>query len=275
MPTDTPTSRPGPRLIGCSLGPGAADLITRRAWAALHGPARWVYPVTGSGPGAGSGRGAGTTADPRGDSFALDIVRRAGLAVPADARALHFPMTRDPIRLARAWGLAARTCVADLDAGRDLLFLVEGDASTYSTFGHLARAVIALTAATDRPVGIEVIPGVSSYQAAAARLAEPLVDEDGVLAVLPAGYGLAAIEHHLATCQTLVLLKIRSVLAPLLDLLERRGLLASSRFVERVGTPEERVVTDLRQLGDAPVGYLSLLIVHNPNAAAARADATA
>jgi len=74
-------------------------------------------------------------------SYALDIVVRADLDVPADAVELVFPMTRDAAALAKAWARAAAQTAELLAEGRDVAFLVEGDASTYSTFRHLARAV--------------------------------------------------------------------------------------------------------------------------------------
>jgi precorrin-2/cobalt-factor-2 C20-methyltransferase len=229
------------RLIGCSLGPGDPGLITRRAWDVLHSDARWVYPVKG--PGA--------------DSYALDIVRRAGLAVPADACALHFPMTSDPAALALAWTRAGTACAQWLAAGQDLTFLVEGDASTYSTFGHLARTVRVLSPATE----VEVIPGVTSFNAAAACLAAPLVEEEETLAIIPAAYGIEVIEGLIDRFDTLVLLKVKPMLDALLDLLERRGLTERACFVERVGAPDERVVRDVRCLRGERVGYLSLLLV--------------
>ena len=233
------------RLIGVSLGPGDPGLITRRAWAALHATdSRWVYPVKGQGA----------------DSYALEIVRRAGLAIPTDAQALHFPMTSDPARLALAWTRAATRCLELLADGRDLLFLVEGDASTYSTFGHLARTLLTL----EPGVAVEVIAGVPSFNAAAARLAQPLVEEDGTLAIIPAAYGIAVIETLLDACDTLVLLKVKPLLDQILDLLERRGLLAYARFVEKVGAPDERVVESVAGLRGERVAYLSLLLVRNP-----------
>ncbi|WP_295408113.1 precorrin-2 C(20)-methyltransferase [uncultured Thiocystis sp.] len=249
--TEPPINRPG-RLIGVSLGPGDPDLITRRAWSALRSSAsaalgagaRWVYPV--------KGRGA--------ESYALEIARRAGLVVPADAEALHFPMTSEPAALALAWTRAGLRCAELLAEGRDLLFLVEGDASTYSTFGHLARAVRGL----DAGIGIEVIPGVTSFHAAAARIAQPLAEEGETFAVIPAAVGLAGIERLLDEVDTLVLLKVKPLLDPLLDLLERRGLLEQACFIEKVGAPDERIVREVGRLRGATVAYLSLLLVRRP-----------
>lgn len=232
------------RLIGVSLGPGDPGLITRRAWEALGGNARWAYPVKRAAAG----------------SYALDIARRAGLPLPADALELVFPMTRDPRALAGAWSRAAATCLEALEGGRDLLFLVEGDASTYSTFRHLARALRTLAPG----LAVETVAGVSAFAAAAAHADLPLAEEDDTLAVIPAAYGVEVVERLLDAFDTLVLLKVKPLLDEVLDLLARRGLLAHSCFVEKVGAPEQRLVRDLAGLRGAKVNYLSLLLVRNP-----------
>ncbi|AWI78457.1 precorrin-2 C(20)-methyltransferase [Parazoarcus communis] len=232
------------RLIGVSLGPGDPDLITRRGWAALQSGARWAYPV----------KRAEET------SYALGIARRGGLAIPDDAAELVFPMTRDGTALAKAWARAASRTVELLASGRDVAFLVEGDASTYSTFRHLARAVRELAPA----VTVETIPGVSSFAAAAARADVALAEEDETLAVIPAAYGVPVIDHLLDEFDTLVLMKVKPLLDEVLDLLERRGLIATSCFIEKVGSPEERVVRDVASLRGEKVNYLSLLLVQNP-----------
>lgn len=232
-------------LYGLSLGPGDPELITRRAWTLLHGEALWAYPVRRKG----------------GASYALDIVRRAGLGVPPSATALQFPMTHDATRLTRYWLAAAHTVQAHLATGQDVCFLVEGDASTYSTFGHLARTLAALEPTTR----IETVPGVSAYHAAAARLGMPLADTDEAIAIVPAAYGIDTVDALLNSFDTLVLLKVKPLLDALIALLERRGLLAHTRFIEKIGTPAERTVTDVAQLRHADVNYLSLLLVRNPH----------
>ena len=232
------------KLIGASLGPGDPELITRRSWAVLQSGARWIYPVKKAAEA----------------SYALSIVERGGLPVPADAVSLIFPMTRDAELLAKAWLRAAEQTVKLLAEGRDLVFLVEGDASPVATFGHLAR--IARELAPE--IEVETIPGVSSFAAAAAAASIPLAEEDETLAIIPAAYGTGVIDHLLDEFDTLILLKVKPMLDEVLELLERRSLLATSCFIEKVGSPEERIVRDIASLQGETVNYLSLLLVQNP-----------
>ena len=236
--------KPYGKLIGASLGPGDPELITRRSWAVLQSGARWIYPVKKA----------------EEVSYALSIVERSGLPIPTDAVELVFPMTRDAELLTKAWVLAAEHTVALLAEGRDLVFLVEGDASTFATFGHLARVARELAP----ELVVETIPGVSSFAAAAATTGMPLAEEDETLAIIPAAYGTGVIDHMLDEFDTLILLKVKPLLDEVLELLERRDLLATSCFIEKVGSPDERVVRDLASLKGEKVNYLSLLLVQNP-----------
>ena len=232
------------KLIGASLGPGDPELITRRGWAALQSGARWLYPVKKA----------------EESSYALAIVERGGIAVPADAVELVFPMTRDAEALTKAWVRAAQQTVELLAEGRDLVFLVEGDASTFATFGHLARVVRELVP----DVEVETIPGVSSFAAAAATTGVTLAEEDETFAIIPAAYGVEVIDHLLDEFDTLALLKVKPLVDEVIELLEKRELLASSVFIEKVGSPEERIVRDVASLKGEKVNYLSLMLVQNP-----------
>lgn len=234
-------------LWGVSLGPGEPGLITRAAWDALQRrDAVWVYPAR-----------SGKT-----PSYALDIVLRAGLAPPEEHHLLLFPMTHDGEKLARAWLRAAATVLPWLLAGRDVLFLVEGDASTYATFGHLARTVRSL----DEQVPVRIIAGVNAFTAACAMVDVPFAEQDDTVAIVPAAYGVSAVERLLPDFDTLVLMKVKPLLDELIDWLERRDLLAGSHFIERVGAPDERRVSggEILDLRGTKVSYLSLLIVKHP-----------
>ena len=236
------------RLIGVSLGPGDPGLITRAAWAQLQRrDAIWTYPTR-------------STKTP---SYAFDIVQRAEAPLPAQHQALLFPMTHDADKLTRAWLRAAQTVLPWLQSGQDVLFLVEGDASTYATFGHLARTVRALDARIDSPV----IAGVNAFAAACAARNMPLSEQDDTIAIVPAAYGVSAVDRLLPDFDTLVLMKVKPLMDELIDWLERRDLLPHTQFIERVGAPDERCVDgpDLPALRGLKVSYLSLMIVKNPH----------
>ncbi|MFK5987124.1 MAG: precorrin-2 C(20)-methyltransferase [Pseudomonadota bacterium] len=244
------------KLIAASLGPGDPGLISRAAWAELQSGSCWLYPTKKIGA----------------SSFALGIVERAGLEIPTDAMALVFPMTHDVHILSKYWVEAAHKVLELLHSGQDAVFLVEGDASTYSTFGHLSRTIHAL----DESIEIEVIAGVTSYSAAASCVLQPLTEADDTLAVIPAGYGIEVIAKLLSDFDTLVLMKVKPLIIEIINLIEDKKLLSKSYFIERAGTPDERIITDLLQLRDNchqldhqantkdKVHYLSLLVIHNP-----------
>jgi precorrin-2/cobalt-factor-2 C20-methyltransferase len=238
-------NKPG-TLYGVSLGPGDPGLITRSAWALLERrDAVWTYPVRSL----------------RKESYALDIVLRAGLTPPERHQSLLFPMTHDAEKLARHWLKAAETVRDLLATGQDVLFLVEGDASTYASFCYLARVLREL----DEAAQIEIVAGVNSFNAACARLQIPLSEQDDTIAIVPAAYGIAAVEKMFDDFDTLVLMKVKPLLDDLIDLLARRGLLAHSRFIEKAGSPVERIVLDVASLKGSKVNYLSLLLVKNPH----------
>ncbi len=230
-------------LYGTSLGPGDPDLITRRSWALLQSDAYWTYPVKKK----------------NGKSYALQIALQAGLSKPENSTELIFPMTHDKEILAKYWLQAAQSVIEILHQGFDVIFLVEGDASTFSTFQHLAKTVKSL----DESIEVETIPGVTSFNAAAARAEMPLADTDDTVAIIPAGYGLDMIDSLLNDFDTLVLLKVKPILDDIIELLDQKGLLANSCFIEKAGSTEERIVHDVASLHGQKVNYLSLIMIGN------------
>jgi precorrin-2/cobalt-factor-2 C20-methyltransferase len=233
------------KLYGVSVGPGNPDLITRHAYELLQRKAHWSYPVRNS----------------KSDSYAFNIVMRAGLVPPGKHQPLIFPMTHDEQKLEKSRDIAARAVLDVLHKGEDVMFLVEGDASTYSTFGHLARHVEEL----DDKIEVETIAGVSSFNAAAARLQFPLAEVDDTMAVLPANYGIDTIDRLLNDFDTLVLLKVKPQLDDIITLLEQRDLAQHAAFIEKAGSQDERIFHDISKLKGETVNYLSLMLVKNPD----------
>ncbi|MBF0357081.1 MAG: precorrin-2 C(20)-methyltransferase [Magnetococcales bacterium] len=230
-------------LIAASLGPGDPGLITKTAWDTLQQADCWAWPVS------------------RKDevSYAREIVRRAEIAQPKETLALKFPMTRDPVQLIENWSIAAEQVLNTLNRGLDVVFLVEGDASFFSTFGHLQRTVLTL----DPKVKVNIIPGVSSPLAGAALHQKGLCEGDQSLVIISATIGMDRIDQLLTDFETVVILKIRPVLDDLLNILEKRQLLEKTVYVERAGSPDQQLITDVATLKGVKVHYLSLLIIHS------------
>ena len=95
----------------------------------------------------------------------------------------------------------------------------------------------------------------------------PLAEQDDTVAIVPAAYGVAAVDRLLPEFDTLVLMKVKPLMDELLDWLQQRGLLEAAHFIERVGAPGERALAGraLLALRGQTVHYLSLLIVKNPH----------
>jgi precorrin-2/cobalt-factor-2 C20-methyltransferase len=249
-------------LYGIGLGPGDPELLTRKAFRILSTVLVIFYPSCGG----------------KAEGFALDILQRAfadeekalagtgagGTPDPTEAqpvlercRPLSTSMPRGGGIARPDWEQAAETVAEVLQRGQDAAFITEGDPSLYSTFVYLQTAL----AARLPGVTVEIVPGVSSVTAAAARAAFPLALADERVAILPATYDPQFLEQALEGFDTVILLKVNRVIDQLLPILEARALLDKAVLVERCGTPRERVVRDVKSLRGQRLDYFSLLLV--------------
>lgn len=225
-------------LYGVGVGPGDPELLTLKAARIVREAPVIAVPV----------------AKPGGDSYALSVV--SGL-LRSEQRVLPlvFPMLKDLNEKVKYRAAAAETIWRELQTGADVAFLTEGDPLFHSTFIYVLNEL---------PAGapVEIVPGVSSINAAAAQAQIPLVSADQRLAVVPAIFeDKADIRRILQEFDTVVFLKFRSMLDQLLDILDEMDLVESSILVERASHTDGRVVRDVRSLRGSDVHYLSLLIV--------------
>ncbi len=173
-------------LYGVGVGPGAPDLLTMRAANVL----RTVDVILAA-------------ASPRNDySAALDTAR-PHLRPDARLLRLEFPMTRDAGVLREAWLKAVQATREVLEGGENAAFLTIGDPLIYSTFGYLLRTLREI--APHLPV--EIVPGITSFQAAAARTGTVLCEGGGSLRILPGTNGQDNLAAELGGADTAVILK--------------------------------------------------------------------
>ncbi|MGH8548851.1 MAG: precorrin-2 C(20)-methyltransferase [Methylococcales bacterium] len=229
-------------LYGVGVGPGAPDLITLRALETI--------------------RRAPVLALPRGSDYgaskAFEIVQPTIGEIAGQKRLfLTFPMSMDPERLKPAWERAFARIGAELDAGRDVAFLTEGDPSLYSTFIYLQNE-----ARRRWPnVRIEVVPGVSSITAVPAVTGVPLADGQERIAILPGAYGLKDLAGILRRFDTVILMKIGPELPRIIAALEAEGLLDRAVYVSRATMREQRIVHDLRTIGAERGDCFAMVVV--------------
>jgi precorrin-2/cobalt-factor-2 C20-methyltransferase len=238
-------------LTAVGLGPGDPELMTIKGLRAIRMAHLIFVPRSQSGEQSLALR----IAQPW-----LDFTRQQVIELP-------LPMTRDPDRLGPAWQSAADQIAAAL-AGFETaaaqvegVYLLLGDPLLYGTFIYIWHELMV----RHPNLTIEIIPGVTSFAAAAALGHFPLSTTSDRVAILPASYetDAAQLGQLLTSYDTVILLKVGPVLPQILAALEALNLLDSTLYAERVGMPEQRLAQGeaLRALRRERRPYLSLLIV--------------
>jgi precorrin-2 C(20)-methyltransferase len=140
------------------------------------------------------------------------------------------------------WRLIYRPAVeaiaADCRSGRDVALITEGDPTLYSTAAYVWQLLGELYP----DIAVEVVPGVSSVAAAAARALRPLTQKDDILAVVPAHHHAGELGGWLDRCSTVCFLKPTTAVAEIAAAL---GPDHETLYAENLGRPEEWLTTDL------------------------------
>ncbi|MBI4187485.1 MAG: precorrin-2 C(20)-methyltransferase [Chloroflexi bacterium] len=229
------------RLYGVGVGPGDPELLTLRAYRILSRVPVIFAPQK----------------DDNSDSFARSII--AGVLENSEERVigLVFPMLRDESRLTGSWHKAAESIWEHLKRGEDCALVNVGDPLLYGTFIHVLEAL----RKSHPEVRIEVVPGVSSINAAAARAVLPLAINDERIAIISRIDQDEAVRETLRNFDTVVFMKLQGMFDRLLAILEQMNLVEKCVYVRRCTTQDEEIVRDITSLKGKKLDYFSLLIV--------------
>jgi len=175
-------------------------------------------------------------------SGALDLSQKECLAIP-------MPMTTDRARLEKSHAQGAGMVGRVLSSGRDVAFLTLGDPTVYASYVYIHRRIRAMGYET------EIVSGVPSFCAAAARLGISLAEKSGQFHVIPAG---CPVDDALSLSGTKVFMKAGSRLGGLVKRLGQSS--AGVYIVENCGMDHERILSPEEAL-DGSAGYYTVVIV--------------
>ena len=178
--------------------------------------------------------------------------RIAVAAVPelADKQLIpvHMPMTQDKEIQRKCHRESAKVLEILLKEGNNIIFLTLGDPAIYSTFTYIKQIV------EEDGFRTQLISGVPSFCAAAARVNVPLAIRNEQIHIVPAVDNLI---ECLPDSGTYVLMKAGSKMKQLKEIIKKSGRYAV--MIENCGMEEERVYSHVDDMPDA-AGYYSLII---------------
>lgn len=227
------------RLYGVGVGPGDPELLTLKAQRILLQAAKIFIPKKGK----------------ESTSYAKSIIATL-ISDNQKVEELVFPMLRDEEELADYWHQAVESIWRYLKKGKDCAFVNVGDPLLYGTFVHILK-----TLKKSHPeVAVEVIPGIPSINAAAARTKLPLAINDEPIAIISGNQKDRFIRETLKNFDTVVFMKI-NMFDKLLAILEELNLVEKCVYVRRCTTQGEEIIWDISQLKGKKLDYFSILIV--------------
>ena len=221
------------KLYGIGVGPGDPELLTLKALRIIAESD--VIALPGEVPE---------------DTVAYKIVAAAYQELSQkELLAVPMPMTKDPVKLQESHDYGAQIIAEHLKAGRQVAFLTLGDPMVYSTYLYVHKRI------AEMDYAVEIISGITSFCAVAARLNIGLVEKEEQLHVIPASY---QIEEALQLPGTKVLMKAGRQMKAVKERL--RKLDAQVVMIENCGMSGEKIFNGVEEIPE-DAGYYSLIIV--------------
>lgn len=221
------------KLYVVGVGPGDPELITLKGYNLLKRCKLIFYPTGGK------------------ETLALSIVENYISREEKLLVELYFPMKKDK-NLREVWSKQADMIREYLSKEGEGVFLTLGDPAFYCTFHHLTHLLL------QKEIEIEIIPGITSFSLASARLQLPLTLGEEQALILPAETFLKNFSPEI-NFSTIVLMKIHKHLPQILDLAKEHNF--SCFLCKRVGQREEKLWYNLTEVPKEELDYFSLIIL--------------
>lgn len=224
-------------FYGVGVGPGDPELLTLKAVKVIEAADVIIAPKT----------------EKKEDSTALSIARPY-LKDSVEILSLVFPMVNDVDTLTQAWESNKVAILAELQAGKKVVFLTLGDPMFYSTYMYIYRLL------KDSGFGIETVPGVPAFCAIGSQLGQPLAEGTDVLSIIPATMEEEDMDKILSLSDNVVLMKVYKNFKDVVEKLNQHGYGDNSVMISKCGLPDEQISYNLTEVDPTKVNYLTTIL---------------
>lgn len=227
-------------LYGIGVGPGDPELLTLKAVKRIKEAEVLLLP-----------------AEPKEECYAYRIVK--SLLPEIDEKQIvcrSFPMSRDKCIVEKFHEQVSHEILEFLREGKHVAFLTLGDPTVYSTYHYIHRRVVSGGG------HVEIISGIPSFCAVAARLGISLADRSEQIHVIPGSYD---VDEALQLKGTLIFMKAGKKLKELCDCIRKTRKTEDCEIyaVSNCGMENEQVYAGRRifEETDSMGEYLTTVIV--------------
>ncbi len=224
------------KFYGIGVGPGDQDLMTIKAVKTLNMLDVLLIPSTKTGK-----------------MGVAETIIQPHLKQGIEYILISFPMVSDEKVFEAAGIKAARIIEEQIAAGKNIGFVTLGDASVYSTYGYIVKALAGR-------VPVETVPGITSFSAAAALANRPLVEKDEILTIIPMNATDEQIDRALKVADACVFMKINKREERVIKHLKNHQLIEKGILARRCGFSDAAIHEDVQESLLTNEDYLTLVL---------------
>ena len=230
-------------FYGVGVGPGDPGLITVKALKLIQTSPVISYLVNDKG-------------QSQGNNIAQAAIAESGIKVVQGQQdiAITMPMLTERKLANAAYDDGAKQIREQLLQGHDVVFLCEGDPLFFGSFSYLLERL-------QEAFPCQVVPGISSVNAAASALVQPLTMLTETFVVMSGRHTDMQLLNALNNHDSIVIMKAGQARPRILALLEQSGRTNDAQYLEYIGRDNERIEKDVSKLEVEAGPYFSLFVI--------------
>lgn len=213
--------------VGC--GPGDPELLTVRAVNLIKSAEILFAPTAREGK----------------PSIALSVVEKY-IDSSTKTASLVFPMVKDKESLRDYWKRNADEIANSVRSGKKVVYLTVGDPALYSTWIYVHREL----KRNHKDIEVEIVPGVASMFAIAAKAKISLAEGEETVAVVPACYDMERVRRTANACDTVIFLKDGRYFDSVIDMLGEAGFPDDATIAIAQDVSDEGEILEIKRLSD-------------------------